>query len=479
MVLTWVEHPTSHSSTMHRASRFTLVSGFCLLVASCTKVGPHYQKPSDNLPNAFKNANWPAPPVVGNPYRLFGDSGLNRLLKEAERNNQDLAVALARIDQSRALLGLSRADQSPSLVADLMGNQRLDSRNTRIPEMGGAFRQYDASLTLAYEVDLWGRIRRGVAQAEANLSAAESDYKAALLSLNGEVARNYLTLRSLDREIALLEQTRDLRQQRLDLTKSRKTAGTASGLDVARAETEFQTASAELSRVVQRRGELENALAALTGKAASTFQIPPRDSQAKIPKIPGGVPSDLLRRRPDVVAAERRLAASNEGVGLAIATYLPRLTLTGIGGSRALEASDLFNPKSAFYSAGAGLFTPILQGGRIKSDKARAEALFREALANYRQTLLVAIRDTENALLGTRSLDQTLAAQTKATEASARTARLVRVRYEGGLDSLFEVTETERQTLEQERLLTQTELARQLATVNLIQALGGEVKSAK
>ncbi|MGJ8723293.1 MAG: efflux transporter outer membrane subunit [Roseibacillus sp.] len=464
---------------MQRTLFPALLSSLCLLVSSCTNIGPNYTKPSDNLPNAFKNANWPAPPATGDPYTAFRDSELNRLLKKAKNNNQDLAAALARIDQSRAMLGLSRADQSPSLVADLAGNQRLDSRSTRLPDSGGAFRQYDAQLTLAYEVDLWGRIRRGVAQADANLSAAESDYGSALLSLQGEVARNYLTLRSLDREIALLDQTSALRKQRLDLTNSRKTAGTASGLDVARAETEYQSTRADIARLAQRRGELENALAALTGEAASTFNVASRVTNAHIPRIPSGVPSDLLRRRPDIVAAERRLAASNEGVGIAISTYLPRLSLTGIGGARSLEAADIFNPKSAFYSLGPSLFTPIIQGGRIKSDKARAEAQFREALANYRQALLVAIRDTENALLGTRSLDQALAAQTKASQASQRTARLVRARYEGGLDSLFEVTETERQTLEQERLLTQTELARQLAAVNLIQALGGEWKSAK
>lgn len=464
---------------MHRPSLTLLISGISLLISSCTNIGPDYQKPSDNLPDAFKNAHWPAPPVVGDPYRLFRDSDLNRLLASAEKNNQDLAGALARIDQARALLGLSRADQSPSLVADLLGNQRLDSRSSRFFESGGAFSQYDAQLTLSYEIDLWGRIRRGVAQAEANLSAAESDYGAALLSLKSEVARNYLTLRSLDREIAILGKTGELRKKRLELTNARKSAGAASGLDVARAETEFQSAEAEITRVIQRRGELENSLAALTGQAASSFRVASRTSTARIPRIPGGVPSELLRRRPDIVAAERRLAASNEGVGIAIATFLPRLTLTGVGGVQSLDVSELFDPQSVFYSAGPGLFTPIFQGGRIKADKARAEAQFREALANYRQVLLVAIRDTENALQGTRILDQTLAAQQKATDASARSAKLVRARYEGGLDSLFEVTETERQTLEQERLFTQTELDRQLATVNLIQALGGEIKSAK
>ena len=456
-----------------------LVISLSFLLPSCSTIGPDYKEPTDNLPDAFKNAHWPAPPATGDPYRAFHDAELNRLLKKAEKNNQDLAASLARIDQSRALLGLSKVDKSPSLVSALAADQRLNSRNSRQFDRGGAFRRYDAQLTLAYEIDLWGRIRREVAQANANLSATESDYDAALLSLKGEVARNYLTLRSLDREMALLDQTSDLRKQRLELTESRKIAGTSSGLDLARAETEYQSTRAEVARLAQRRGELENALAALTGQAASGFQVVSRFTEAHVPRIPSGVPSDLLRRRPDIIAAERRLAASNEGVGISISNHLPRLSLTGIGGVQSTEASDLFNPQSVFYSAGPSLFNPILQGGRIKADRNRAEAQFREALANYRQTLIVAIRDTENALLGTRALDQALAAQEKATAASARSARLVRIRYEGGLDSLFEVTETERQTLEQERLFAQTQLARQLATVNLIQALGGEWKLKK
>lgn len=461
----------------------TLVSGptalLSILITSCAMVGPDYQAPTDNLPDAFKNANWPAIPAMGDPYARFRDGELNRLLREAENNNQDLAAALARIDQSRAVLGISRSDQSPVLVADLAARQNLDSRNAFFQNAGGGYGQYNSDLNLSYEIDLWGRIRRGVQQAEANLTANEADYAAALLSLKGEVARNYLTLRSLDREIALLDQTLGLRKQRLDLTKARKRAGNSSGLDVARAETEYQTARAEVARLQQRRGELENSLAALTGVTASQFRITNKTTPATVPKVPGAVPSELLRRRPDLIAAERRLAASNEGVGIAISSYLPRLSLNAATGTNAVDSADLFNPKSVFYSAGPSLFTPIFQGGRIKSDRARSEAIFREALASYRQALLIAIRDTESALLSTQTLQQALTTQKLATEASTRTARLSRVRYEGGLDSLFEVIETERQALEQERLLTQTELNRQLAAVNLIQALGGEWKSAK
>lgn len=456
-------------------------SGLCLIATACTNVGPDYQEPKDNLPGTYKNAGGTGDVVaVGDPFAAFRDRQLNALLRRTESNNQDLAAALARIDQSRAILGIARTDQSPSLVAELGGEKNLDSRNGIFNRSGGgANTEFDAQLTLAYEVDLWGRIRRGINRAQAELIASEADYEAAKLSLKGEVARNYLTLRSLDREIALLKQTSDLRQQRLELTQARKKAGTSSGLDVSRAETEYQSAQAEVARLALRRGELENSLAALSGQAASSFSIASGTGSLAIPVIPAGVPSDLLRRRPDVIAAERRLAAASEGIGITIASFLPRLTLTGIGGLRSVEASDLFDPQSTFYNAGPGLFTPLFQGGRIKVEIKQSEALFRGALADYRQSLLTAIRETENALLGTRSLDRALASQKRAAQASQETARLSRARFEGGLDSLFEVTETERQTLEQERLLTQTQLTRQLATVNLIQALGGEIRGSK
>lgn len=456
-------------------------SSLCFLSNACTNIGPDYQAPKDNLPTGFKNATLLGDiSSVGDPFATFRDSDLDRLLRRTEANNQDLAAALARIDRSRAILGLARSDQSPSLVADLGAEKNLDSRNGIFNRNGGgANTEFDAQLTLAYEIDLWGRLRRGLTSAKANLAASEADYNAAKLSLKGEVARNYLTLRSLDREIAVLKQTSDLRQQRLELTQARQKAGTSSGLDVSRAETEYQSTRAEVARLALRRGELESSLAALTGDAASTFAITAGADSPTIPRIPAGVPSDLLRRRPDVIASERRLAAASEGVGIAVANFLPRLTLTGVGGLRSVQASDIFDPRSTFYTAGPGLFTPLFQGGRVKSERKQAEAVFRETLAEYRQALLAAIRDTENALLGIRSLDQALASQKQAAKSSQETARLSRARFEGGLDSLFEVTETERQTLEQERLLAQTQLARQLATVSLIQALGGEVQGAK
>ncbi|MEM9080753.1 MAG: efflux transporter outer membrane subunit [Verrucomicrobiota bacterium] len=299
----------------------TLSVTLTLWLSSCT-VGPNYQQPANNLPANYKATGEASIPPVGDPYHLFRDPDLNRLLAASEKNNQDLVAALARIDQSRALLGLTKADRAPSLTADLGATRNLDSRETNMPIEGGAYGEFSSQLNLSYEIDLWGRIRRSVNQANANLKASEADYHAALLSLKGEVARNYLTLRSLDREIDLLEQTRDLRAKRRDLTRARKTGGTASGLDLSRAETELQSSRAEIARLRLRRGELENTLAALTGSPASTFNLTSRTTNPRLPNIPAGVPSDLLRRRPDLIASERRLAAASEGIK--ILPSLPR-----------------------------------------------------------------------------------------------------------------------------------------------------------
>lgn len=454
--------------------RFLLLLG-CLGAISACAVGPEYKGVNENLPAAWKNAGFQDPPPPGDWFSRFQDPTLTSLLRSAEKNNQDLQAALARYDQARAALGLARADQTPTLTSDLVGERKRDSGGAPFRASNEPYNDYNAELNLSYEVDLWGRIRSQVRQASANMEAAAADYDAALLSLKAEVARNYFTLRALDRESALIEQAVALRSQRRNLIEAQREEGQASGLDYARAVAEAEAARADLARLDEQRGRLVNALAVLSGRSATNFAVVPTPSIPAAPSVPAGVPSDLLRRRPDLLAAERRLAAASAGISVAITTYLPRLTLTGTGGVSALDSSDLFNANSRFWSIGPSLFVPLpgMSGGRDKFDRAQAEGRFREALANYRSILLEAIGDTESALQAGRNLERALAAQRRATRAAERAAELSRARREGGLVSLFEVIESERLALDQERLLAQSERDRALASVNLIQALGG------
>lgn len=452
--------------------RLAIILLAALALVSCS-IGPDHQAPTDNLPTAWKNAGFREPLPAGDWFLQFRDHTLSTLLRSAERNNQDLRAALARYDQARAALALARADQSPSLTTDLTAERRRDSSNSSFSQQAGNYTDYNAALNLDYEIDLWGRIRRLTRQAEANMEAAAADHAAALLSIKAEVTRDYLTLRALDQETALISRAVSLREKRRKLIEIQREEGQASGLAYQRAITEEESARADLGRFAEQRGRLVNALAALTGQPATTFTLTNRTAAIHSPSLPAGVPSDLLRRRPDVHAAERRLAAACEGISVAITNYLPRINLTGSGGASALSSSDLFNAKSRFWSIGPSLFVPVIGGGRFKNDRLQAEALFREALANYRSILLNAIRDTESALQAGRNLDRAGESQRRAATAAGKAAKLSEARREGGLDSLFEVIDAERTALEQERLLTQTVRDRQLATVNLIQALGG------
>ncbi|MDF1711423.1 MAG: efflux transporter outer membrane subunit, partial [Akkermansiaceae bacterium] len=276
----------------------------------------------------------------------------------------------------------------------------------------------------------------------------------------------------LDQEIQLLRDTIGLREENEKLVQARVDAGDTTAIDSSRARTQTETARADLHRLTQRRTELENAIAVLAGRNPSSFKIavakPPRT-----PAIPAGVPADLLRRRPDVAATERRLAAASEQIGINLANYLPRVSLTATGGYAALNTSDLFQRNSRLWNVSPNVVFPISTFGRKEKSKNQALASYREALENHRASVLNAFRDVENALSGITNLDRALAAQTKSAEAAKEASRLVKLRYEAGLVSFFEVIDSQRQQLLEQRALSQTREARQQATVQLIQALGG------
>lgn len=450
-------------------SRFLLV--LPLFLVACT-VGPDYQKPEGIAAASYKATGLKAPPPTGSWWSGFSDRKLSQLLSQAEKANPQARAALARLDQSRAILGLRRNDLLPSVTGQALATRQQDSTRDIFPIPPDPYSRYRATLNLNYEIDFWGRIRRSVRQQEALSQAAAADYITALLSTKAEIARDYLALRHLDDEIEVLENAIGLREKNERLVKSRLDAGDTTAIDYARAESQTETARADLFRVKQRRVELENAIAVLVGQNPSTFKIalaePPRT-----PQVPAGVPADLLRRRPDVAATERRLAAAAEQIGITLADYLPRVALTATGGSAALSTSDLFQRNSRLWVISPTVDFPIVTFGRKDKAVAQAKAAYYEALENHRDSVLGAFRDVENALSGIANLDRALAAQRKATASAAEASRLVMLRFETGLSSFFEVIDAQREELLERRTLAQTEAARQLVTVQLIQALGG------
>lgn len=441
-----------------------------LLLAGCA-VGPNYEAPSTKLEASFKNAGFKAPPAEGSWWSLFRDSELNRLMKEADEQSPTARAALARYDLARGNLGLARADMYPAVTGDAYARRQGDSGNSNFSS--GVYNDYRAALNLSWEVDLWGRVRRRVGAASAETEAASYDYRGAILSLRGEVARAYLTLRFRDAEIALLERTAEIRAEARRLMEKRAEGGASSRIDRERAITEHESVLAELAQIRADRQRFENALAVLVGRSAAGFEIAPDGSRPHIPDPFSTAPSELLRRRPDLAAAERRLAAASERIGLVIASYLPRITLGAEGGVQSLSSSELFQAGSKLWSLGPQMSVPIFQGGRLFADKDIAEAAYREALENYRDTLLTAVRETEDALGDSRLLATAERSREQSSEAAGNVSALTRKRYDGGITDYFEVVDADRTLLAEQRAELAVELARALAATRLVEALGG------
>ncbi|MEZ5305190.1 MAG: efflux transporter outer membrane subunit [Verrucomicrobiales bacterium] len=468
--------PASHAGNNRPARRAAaLAAGAALALGACRSVGPDYTPPdADEWPTVWKHTGSAERLAQGDWWKEFGDSGLNKLIAQLEAANPDAAAALARVNQSRAALGIAKAGQFPGISADGNSTVNRDSANAGFQLRQGEFERYRLGLNLDYEVDIWGRVRRLVEGAKARNEAADALYANALLSLKAELTRHYFSLRELDAEIALLDSTVELRREGRELIAAQAREGETSELDLARAVAELETARADAAALRRQRAALEAGIAALVGQSASDFSLPP-DAKALSapPKIPAGVPSELLSRRPDVAAAERDLAAASADVGVAIAETLPSIRLTGVGGLTSLSATDFFNPASRFFEIGPQLNTPTLRFGLSEGNKARARAKFDEALAAFRASLVAAFRDTETALSALKHLADELAAAQSAADAAAQAAKLSRARYDNGLVSYLEVIDSERTRLAAERRLAQVKGQRLQSTAALVQALGG------
>jgi multidrug efflux system outer membrane protein len=450
----------------------SLLALSCALIASCTTVGRDYQKIVTPVSPSYKATGLSTTPTTGDWWSAFSDPTLTSLLDRTEEANPKSLAALARLDQARAILGITKSDRIPRLTAEALVTRQQDSSRDVFPVPSDPYSRYRSALNLSYEIDFWGRVRRSINQQEALTQAADADHATAMLSTKAEVTRDYLALRHLDDEISILAGTIKLRQENESLVKARVEAGATTSIDSARAQSQTETARAEFFRLTQRRREFENAIAVLIDQDPSSYKIP-QGSPPRTPNIPSGIPADLLSRRPDVAATERRLAAAAEQIGITIANYRPKVTLTGAGGYAALQSSDLFNKGSQLWSIGPTVSGPLFTLGRKDRDIKIAQARYREALALHRDSVLNAFRDVENALSGISNLDQALVAQRKSSEAANEASRLTKLRYDAGLVSFFEVIDAQRQGLQEKRALSQTRAARQQATVQLIQALGG------
>ncbi|MCR6656395.1 MAG: efflux transporter outer membrane subunit [Opitutus sp.] len=453
-----------------------------LAFAGLPSVGPDYHRPDVTSPDAYRDAEYAGPWKVATPsdelargewWRLFSDPVLDELQRRALAGNLDLQAAAARVEQAAAAAGIARSAYWPQIAADPSLVREQTSRTTDNTLPNARTTTYRAPLVASWELDLFGRVRRLSESVRAEADAAFAVFESLRLALTSEVAANYFSLRAADREREIVEQNIVLRRRALELVQSRRTSGTGSDLDVARAEAELASTQAELSAVSRQHEALHNALAVLTGEAASTFVLPAREAIPAIPRVPVGLPSDLLERRPDVAAAERALMAANARIGVAKAAFFPAISLTGSAGYASGDIDSLFRSDSRAWSIGPSLYLPIFQGGRNRANLARSRAAYEESVAQFRQRVLVAFREVQDALTAARLLDDERAAQERASTSARRAVQLATRRYDAGYVSFLEVLDAQRTALAAERATAQLEAQRLNASVALLKALGG------
>jgi len=332
---------------------------------------------------------------------------------------------------------------------------------------------YSVPFDLSYEVDLWGRVRRSFESAQSQAQAQGAAYQNVLLVLTADVASNYFLLRTYDAQVDVLKRTLEFREKEVELQTKRFNAGSINDFDLSRAKTEKATAQGDLADMQRRRAETEANLSLLCGQMASGFQIKEKPLDLTPPEVPVGLPSQLLERRPDVAEAERTLAARNAEIGVAYAAFFPSVRLTGQGGYLSTEASDLFAWESRVWSFGPSISIPIFEGGRNTAQLKTARAAYDEAVAGYRQQVLVAFKDVEVALIQTRFYKEQGDANLEALQATRRSAYLADERYRRGLISYLDVIEVQRNLLNQELLTARLLGQRMVTSVRLIEALGG------
>lgn len=422
----------------------------------------------------------PGAPSPRLAWNLFADPQLDELLATFDRENPSIAVGLARIDKARANFGITSTAKTPTIRGSGDAAWRRDSENGFFPLDPPDYEFFNLGMTLEYELDVWGRVRRTVEAAQSDLEAEISDNIAGILPIKAQLVRSWYQLRFLDDEDRQLQEAIALRQENVDLIKAQLEGGEVTEVDHARALTELELTRAEQHDIGRRRAALANLIATLCGSTPATFSQPLATTAPSKISVPiTGLPSELLRRRPDLDAAHKRLQASHARNGLTRANYLPKFTLGAGGGLSSLSLADLFDPKSLFTSIGPNVTIPLYNGGRNKKDKALAEARTREAYATFEVLTLNAVREVEDALSNLHWLDKHITALKTAEAAASETARLSQLRYEGGVVSYLEVVDAERTALTTRRQLTGIHTARRLALVNLIEALGGGWQAAE
>lgn len=459
---------------MRRTSVPLLALAASLVLAGCVNLAPKYEAPAVETPVAFKEGRgaWvpaaPADTLERDPWwELFDDPVLGSLAAQVEVNNQNVVAQVAAYRQARALTREQRASLFPRVD--------LDGRNsvTGGPDRDTA-RSYQLNIGASWEPDVFGRVSLGVQNARTGEEIAQADIASLKLALLGELAVNYFGLRESDVLTALQTETLRGYERALQITRNRYEAGIVARTDVLQAETQMANSRADLLTLERQRATFEHAIAVLVGRAPSDFDLPadPKWS-VKVPALPEVVPSTLLQRRPDIAAAERRVARANNAIGIERSAFFPSINLSGSIGTSAASLGELFSSSSLAWALGSALAQTIFDAGARTARVDQARAALDEAAADYRQAVLTAFQDVEDQLVALRVLEQQQSLRQQAARAADLVEQQVLNRYESGLVGFTEVITAQQSAASARRSLVQAQIDRQLAAVALIQALGG------
>jgi NodT family efflux transporter outer membrane factor (OMF) lipoprotein len=411
----------------------------------------------------------------GDWWTLYGDPELNGLQKRLIEHSPDLAAALARYDQAKAYSDQTRSGLFPSLTlgADTERDGLSKMRPLRPPTSANGYNAFTVGLQANYELDLWGRIRNEVTAARAQAQAYQADLESARLSLQAQLADDYIVLRGLDQQIALLNETVTAYEKALALTEARHAGGIAAGLDVARAQTQLDTSRSLAEQTLAQRALSEHAIAALIGESASEFSIAPRLTPLTLPQVPSGVPSTLVERRPDIAAAQRRIAASNANIGVARAAFFPSVTLNAALGYQSTQAGNWITAPNSFWSIGPSLLFSLFDAGKRKAQVAQAQAALDESGSLYRGVVLTAFQQVEDSLALTHHYRIAATEEHSAVTAAQRSLDLSLIQYREGATSYLDVVTSQTVTLQTELAALDLDTRELRASVQLIRALGG------
>ncbi len=454
-----------------------------LLPSGCGLLGPDFFRPKAPVPKQFKEIEgWKqAEPrdheLKGDWWTLYNDPVLTSLIEQVSTSNQTLAQSEAQYRQARSLVAQARAAYFPTLDVSASSSRAQASRGTGVTQAttvgGGPRNVHEVALDAAWEPDLWGRVRRSV---EANVAAEQAslaDIENVRLSLQAELATNYFLLRALDAQQQLFDEAVRAYADSLKLTQNRYDAGVVARADVVQAQTQLRTTQAQALEVGVQRAQLEHAIAVLIGKPPAEFSLARAPLAAAPPPIPVAVPSELLERRPDVAAAERRVQSANAQIGVAKAAYFPTFSLSASGGFQAARFADLFSAPSRFWSLGATLAQALFDGGLRSARSEQAVAVYDQTVAQYRQTVLTGFQEVEDNLATLRILEQEAAVQADAVALARQSVELTLNQYKSGIVSYLNVLTAQTTLLAAERTAVDIRNRRLAASVALVRALGG------